>query len=400
MLSTFLSPVRTLRLLTLAGLALVLLSFSIACSAQALAQPTPTPTNTPLPTPTSTPLPTNTPVPTATATDTPVPTLAPIATPVPPTDTSVPMVFAITGTGFESDGPSTCETDITITEVNGEELAFNARVLSITQNGISIWCYGATHVWTGTWTWHGYTFASDADDPLVFRLLESSGYTYISGSGTVTQPGGEVVALGSGVATTPPGAAQTLFEDDFSSDKHNWKTGLESDSDGTIERAIVNGKYQISMTAADEYFWTFTYLPDVSAKDLSLSVDMTVIETSAQAGDLTVTFSLRNTDGDYYNFYFDSDGGYEVLAWKGGDYTSLINVSDSTAFSLQPGIQNTVTILASGSTFTVSMNGAELYTITDETITEAGDITIGLCLDDTGDTLVIEFDNIVIQTAP
>ena len=170
--------------------------------------------------------------------------------------------------------------------------------------------------------------------------------------------------------------------------------------DGTIERTIANGKYQISMTAADEYFWTFTYLPDVSANDLSLSVDMTVIETSAQAGDLTVSFSLRSTGGDYYNFYFYNDGGYEVVVWKGGGYTSLIDVSDSTAFSLQPGIQNTVTILASGSTFTVSMNGAELYTLTDDSLTEAGDITIGLCLDDTGDTLVIEFDNLVIQTAP
>lgn len=72
------------------------------------------------------------------------------------------------------------------------------------QNGLpSIWCEGIVHRWVkgggelpvptdeGKAT---YVIDSDADDPLEFVVTED-GYTYQSGSGSVTMPDGDVVDL-------------------------------------------------------------------------------------------------------------------------------------------------------------------------------------------------------------
>jgi hypothetical protein len=58
-----------------------------------------------------------------------------------------------------------------------------------------MWCYGAKHTWLGCNSYAGYTFDSDADNPLQFMIDRGEGYLHIRGKGTVTQPDGEVVSL-------------------------------------------------------------------------------------------------------------------------------------------------------------------------------------------------------------
>jgi hypothetical protein len=59
----------------------------------------------------------------------------------------------------------------------------------------SIWCHGLTHQYAGTVRVHGYTFESDASDPLQFRVDRKKGYHYVSGKGAVTAPDGKVTTL-------------------------------------------------------------------------------------------------------------------------------------------------------------------------------------------------------------
>ncbi|MFN2218696.1 MAG: FHA domain-containing protein [Anaerolineae bacterium] len=148
----------------------------------------------PEPTATATPIP---PTPTPTATPTPTQTPTPTPTPVPPTATPKPEPLVLQGEAFEADVQDSCSVDVAITEVIGDGLRI--KVLSgsipIRQNGLTIWCYGAKHTWMGNLTYGDYTFDSDDNNPLQFILDRIKGYTYLSGTGRVTQPDGKIVEL-------------------------------------------------------------------------------------------------------------------------------------------------------------------------------------------------------------
>jgi len=57
------------------------------------------------------------------------------------------------------------------------------------------WYPGARHTIKGTLQVHGYTFISDQNYPLVFRLVAGQGYVYEKGQGTVITPSKERVFL-------------------------------------------------------------------------------------------------------------------------------------------------------------------------------------------------------------
>jgi len=63
------------------------------------------------------------------------------------------------------------------------------------ENELSIWYNSAIHTWMGVLTYHGYTFDSDQDNPLQFKVVADKGYDFIGGKGTVTRPDGTVVKL-------------------------------------------------------------------------------------------------------------------------------------------------------------------------------------------------------------
>ncbi len=199
------------KLLQMIGLPLLVL-FSVACGLLQ-AEPTPIPpTSTPTPIPptaTPTPIPptaTPTPIP-PTPTFTPVP---PTATPIPPTatptlvpptptftpvpPTATPAPFAIQDKAFEADYKGACETDAKIMAVHGTSFSVKGSV-SIRDGRFTLWCYGAKHTWIGKLTYAGYTFASDANDPLQFVVDQYKGYAYVKGKGTVTFPDGTTVTL-------------------------------------------------------------------------------------------------------------------------------------------------------------------------------------------------------------
>jgi len=146
-------------------------------------------------TPTLTLTPTETP--TATITQTPTPTQTPVASPTdtPMPATATPRFFALTSQAFSADYKGDCNSEVQITGVQGNTFSFRGTVISIRNGQMVIWCYGAKHTWIGTLIYSGYTFASDANDPLQFEVDQNRGYVYIGGSGTVTSPDGSVETL-------------------------------------------------------------------------------------------------------------------------------------------------------------------------------------------------------------
>jgi hypothetical protein len=132
------------------------------------------------------------PTPTETATATAAFTVTPSRTPL-PTATATPKSFIITDSAFVPSYKEHCTSDVSITAVNGQKFTIKGTI-AFTQAGLTWWCYDARHTWIGTLTYAGFTFASDADDPLQFTITPK-GYLYVKGKGTVTMPDGSVVTL-------------------------------------------------------------------------------------------------------------------------------------------------------------------------------------------------------------
>jgi hypothetical protein len=65
----------------------------------------------------------------------------------------------------------------------------------VKEKDMLLWCNGATHKWIGKFIYSGYTFDSDKENPLQFRVDKDKGYVYVGGRGTVTTPDGMVVKL-------------------------------------------------------------------------------------------------------------------------------------------------------------------------------------------------------------
>jgi major membrane immunogen (membrane-anchored lipoprotein) len=103
--------------------------------------------------------------------------------------------YAIEDRAFEPVVEGDCGCDIEILSVDGESFVLVKGTLSIVGGEVTLWCYGAKHTWVGCISYAGYTFDSDADNPLQFMVDREKGYLHIRGKGTVTQPDGEVVSL-------------------------------------------------------------------------------------------------------------------------------------------------------------------------------------------------------------
>jgi Tol biopolymer transport system component len=93
---------------------------------------------------------------------------------------------------FSLDTQSSCTTDATINGVDDSGFQVGGTI-SMRDGAWALWCPGAKHTWTGTLSYEGYTFASDATDPLVFLVTSDGGYQYVAGTGKVTQPDGQVI---------------------------------------------------------------------------------------------------------------------------------------------------------------------------------------------------------------
>ena len=200
--------------------------------------------------------------------------------------------------------------------------------------------------------------------------------------------------------------SEILFQDDFSSNANGWIEDTRSDQYGELTREVVDGKYRMSLTAKQDYFWAITSIPDFRGKDFKFSIDVTILDTNVTPGNLILQFSLREADGvngKHYAFEFHNDGTFFGEVWSSSSWESAVEILDprsSSAIQLEPGITNTFAIEAVGNLFTLYINNEELASITDATINETGNISINLGLDNADQSVTLEFDNLTIQGKP
>jgi serine/threonine-protein kinase len=210
-----------------------------------------------------------------------------------------------------------------------------------------------------------------------------------------TEPTSMAVARATAFAS-----AVVVFEDDFSSSANGWWQGESSDEYGDYIDRIIDDRFRKSVVSKQPA-WNWSWIPNFSAGDFWLSVEVTIIEVSGKPGDAQIAITFRENENDeYYDVEFANDGTYSVWLDKDGEWSRLQEWMPSDAVKLEPGVTNTFDLLVMGSSFTLYANGQELNTVNDIALGDAGQISLAIGLEKAGQTLTVEFDNLVIKELP
>jgi hypothetical protein len=109
--------------------------------------------------------------------------------------TEIAKNYIIPAGKFPLESNKNCHTDTTINGIDNNRVIAGGGIVSMFNGKFIIWAPGAKHTWKGKLSYLGYTFASDASDPLQFMVNQQGGYQYIGGKGKVTQPDKQVIVL-------------------------------------------------------------------------------------------------------------------------------------------------------------------------------------------------------------
>jgi hypothetical protein len=162
----------------------------------------------------------------------------------------------------------------------------------------------------------------------------------------------------------------------------------------------------MTLTGKQKYYFVITPVPDFSAKDFVLSMDVTILESAVGTGNMSLEYSVREADGvngKHYSFSLFNDGTSTGEVWPTKEYQDAVTLwshEPNSAITLKKGVTNTILLKVNGSVFTLYFNGQKIKEVTDPTINETGNISLNLGLDKPNETLKIAFDNLTITTIP
>ncbi|MFZ5909038.1 MAG: hypothetical protein ACOYYU_03375 [Chloroflexota bacterium] len=198
--------------------------------------------------------------------------------------------------------------------------------------------------------------------------------------------------LGDPGSAGPDQPADVLFQDDFSDTSSGWDQ--YSDSEGLTD--YDNGAYRIRVDATE-----YTYWANPSQEALPADVRVEVDATKAggpDANDFGVICRYREEEStaDFYQFVVTSDGYAGIVLVIANDQTVLSQDALLQPYDVinQGEASNHITAECIGSTLTLYVNGVQVDSVTDTTLT-SGDVgLIAGSYDESG--VDIRFDNFVV----
>jgi hypothetical protein len=187
---------------------------------------------------------------------------------------------------------------------------------------------------------------------------------------------------------TPAPTENVLYQDDFSDTGSGW-TRLADDAGLTDYESDA---YRFRVDQPNKFLWEGAH--QNFSVDVSVRVDATKTA-GPEEGDIGV---MCRYDADGKNFYFFtfSPHGYAAIGlWQGSDYTVLTE-SDNNSFGASDQV-HTITADCVGSTLTLSVDGKQVHTTQDSTLTSGDAGLIVGTYDEAG--VDVTFDNFKV-TAP
>ncbi len=223
--------------------------------------------------------------------------------------------------------------------------------------------------------------ATVEDDALTFGKIALA-------AGTYDDSGVQINFDNLVVRTQPaeaPSVGELLMFDDFSDNAGDWPQ--DDTPEGAL--AVQDGEYYLQVKIPNYLYW------GTAGGDWgNVNVDVDVRGVSG-TDDNEFGVLCRYQDPDnYYQFGISGDGYYRLAMWVDGDFSELIPW-DTSASIKQGKTTNHITVICSDDTLEMRVNGDTLFTITDNSLPQSGDVALYVGTFDEPNTTVA-FDNLNI----
>ena len=193
----------------------------------------------------------------------------------------------------------------------------------------------------------------------------------------------------------PAAAGYTLFRDDFDTDA--WSTGSFDDEYASVTQEIVDGTYRWNATAKrgvvfkeiHEIYRSFE-LEEFPYR-FSFSAVARVTDSPGDAA-FGLLFRSRDAENHYY-FQVSERNEAALYVSEDGEWTALVEPTPISALRYRD--QNSLRVVAEGTRFSFWINGEGIFEATDDRIA-LGNIGLALELQEVGDRMTIEFDDVRI----
>jgi hypothetical protein len=196
----------------------------------------------------------------------------------------------------------------------------------------------------------------------------------------------------------PTVSQRIIFEEDFSANDKGWTEGVFSDNHADMKNEFINGRLRRTVTSKGDMIER-TWLPNVTLQDFKLTFDAIVVD-APEDGVICIGVRRSPDNDNFYHIYFGVNGIYGVNLVKDGDSTTIYEAKLPNDITIKEGDQNSITIEIQGSLIAISVNDKILTTIDNSGLTQPGKIGLGIGLDNANETMIVEFDNLVVWSIP
>ena len=197
---------------------------------------------------------------------------------------------------------------------------------------------------------------------------------------------------GSDPVSTGGGTSKIIFQDDFSSNNGAWDV-LLNDPDLLLE--YYNGGYRMTAIKKNMVYSSTPY-NIVFPADVSIEVDL------AQTGGTVNTsmgiisrYTYSSNSESMYFFMIYRDGTAEIAKYVSGQKTFLTGRGQIFSSIRTGNAINHMRVDCVGNTFTMYVNGAQLFSVTDNSLVN-GDAGLMIGTSDEEDAVVL-FDNFMVS---
>lgn len=153
------------------------------------------------------------------------------------------------------------------------------------------------------------------------------------------------------------------FERDFS--PNNWFTGTGNRSVAEIADEAYQLRIGTGTGGTEATMWGS--LRDVYLRDARVEAVIRVSDFTPDVEVRTGLWLRYQDENGFLAFIINSSGSYTIARWSDDHYTNLIPWTRSPALRLDNNAVNTLRVDSSGSTFTFSINGQQMASVTDAT---------------------------------
>lgn len=186
---------------------------------------------------------------------------------------------------------------------------------------------------------------------------------------------------------------QEILSEPFDNNNNNWYIAAQEDdeySKSTFE--ITDGKYRLSVLAHQSFIRWVPITTD-TLEDFSLTIEAKLVEYS-DATDYGIAFRV-DSEGNFYYFAIDSDQLYSLYKFQGGEWTTLIEHTETPLIKKDE--PNRLTVLAQGTHFILFINDQFVAGMEDDSINK-GTTALAIEVFQPDQQATFEFDNIMLRT--